>query len=59
MAISIKPNFGEAYLDRAKAKIEFNRSIVNNNNEYCFDLIQALNFNIKEADVLLEENCDG
>jgi hypothetical protein len=59
LAISIKPEFGEAYLLRAKAKMMFAEKMGIYNMEYCYDLVQALQYGQKEAIDLLESTCDG
>ena len=59
MAISLRPDFGNAFLERAKAKLSFSEKMGFVNNEYCFDLIQALNLGLQEAAPILEGNCDG
>ncbi|MBC7388767.1 MAG: leucine-rich repeat domain-containing protein [Opitutaceae bacterium] len=59
MAISLRPDFGNAYLQRAKAKLSFSEKMGFLNNEFCFDLIQALNLGLQEAALLLKGNCDG
>ena len=59
MAISLRADFGIAYLERAKAKLSFAEKMGFSNNEYCFDLIQALNLGLQEAAPILKGNCDG
>ena len=59
MAISLKPDYGIAYLERAQAKLHFAEKMGYANNEYCFDLVQALLFGQKEAIPLLEGGCDA
>ena len=59
MAISLKPDYGIAYLERAQAKLNFAKKMGYFNNEYCFDLVQALLFGQKEAISLLEGSCDS
>ncbi len=58
MAISLKPDFGEAYLHRAKAKLSFAEKMGFANSEYCFDLVQALQLGQWEATGLLQQSCD-
>lgn len=59
MAISLKQDFGEAYLERAKAKMLFAKKMGFTNTEFCFDLVQALNLNVEAAPQLLEEHCNS
>ncbi len=59
MAISLRPDFANAFLERAKAKLSFSEKMGFVNNEYCFDLIQALNLGLQEAAPILQGNCDG
>ena len=59
MAISLRPDFGHAYLQRAKAKLSFAEKMGFLNNEFCSDLIQALNLGLQEAASILKGNCDG
>ncbi len=59
MAISLRPDFGMAYLQRAKAKLSFSAKMGFVNNEFCFDLIQALDLGLQEAASVLRGNCDG
>jgi hypothetical protein len=58
MAISIRPDFGEAYLQRAKAKISFSEVNGFANSEYCQDLVQALHLEQFEAANILQVSCD-
>ncbi len=57
MAISLRPDFGSAYLERAKAKLHFAEKMGFNNLEFCFDLVQAQEYHETEATKLLEEHC--
>lgn len=59
MAISLRPDYGIAYLERAQAKLYFAEKMGYVNNEYCFDLVQALMLGQKEAIPLLEGGCDS
>jgi hypothetical protein len=59
MAISLRPEYGIAYLERARAKLQFAEKMGYVNNEYCFDLVQALLFGEKDAIPLLEGGCDS
>lgn len=57
-AISLKPDFGKAYLFRAKAKMLFHQQMASNGMEFCFDLIQALQLGEVESELLLRDACD-
>lgn len=58
-AISLKPDFGRAYLQRAKAKMLFHKQIATDGSEFCFDLIQALRLGEEESATLLNEGCNN
>lgn len=58
-AVSIRANFPEAYLQRAKAKILLGQEMGFVNSEACSDLVLALRYGNKEAAELLEMNCMG
>src|SRR5881296_2774675 len=49
-AISLKPDFGKAYLQRAKAKMLFHQQLASGGSEFCFDLIQAMQLGEKESE---------
>lgn len=59
LAISIKPDFGEAYLHRALAKMNLVRGASSTNYEYCLDLTEALRLGQLEAAPHLKESCGG
>ena len=56
-AISLKEDFSEAYLHRAKAKELLAKQVGFENNELCFDLVQALKYGNSEAIQMLEGHC--
>jgi Leucine-rich repeat (LRR) protein len=58
-AVSIRVNFAEAYLNRAKAKILLGEEMGFVNSEACADLVMAMRYKNKEAAELLEKNCMG
>lgn len=58
-AVSIRVNFAEAYLQRAKAKILLGDEMGFVNSEACADLVMAMRYKNKEATSLLEKHCMG
>lgn len=57
-AISMNPNYGDAYYLRAKAKDMLAKQYgFSNSAELCFDLTTALNLGKANAIAMLEENC--
>ena len=58
-AVSVRTNFSEAYLQRAKAKILLGNEMGFVNSEACADLVLALRYGNIGASDLLESNCMG
>ncbi|MDX2188992.1 MAG: leucine-rich repeat domain-containing protein [Bacteroidota bacterium] len=58
-AVSMRANYAEAYLQRAKAKILLGEQMGFVNSEACGDLVMAMRYGNKEAVDLLEKNCMG
>lgn len=58
-AVSIRVNFADAYLMRAKAKILLGEEMGFVNSEACADLVMALRYKNKDAAALLEKHCMG
>lgn len=58
-AVSMRVNFAEAYLQRAKAKILLGEQMGFTNSESCADLVMAMRYNNKEAIELIEKTCMG
>jgi hypothetical protein len=58
-AVSIRVNYAEAYLQRAKAKILLGEAMGFVNSEACADLVMAMRYKNKEAGALLEKHCMG
>jgi len=56
-AIHLKPDFADAYFQRAIAKKMLAESVGFHNNEPCFDLVQALSFKSTNAIAMLESEC--
>ena len=58
-AVSMRANYAEAYLQRAKAKIMLGEEMGFENSESCSDLVTAMRYGNKEAIDLLEKHCMG
>ncbi|MFN0047955.1 MAG: leucine-rich repeat domain-containing protein [Cytophagales bacterium] len=58
-AVSIRANYADAYLQRAKAKILLGDEMGFINSESCADLVTAMRYGNKEAVELLEKYCMG
>jgi tetratricopeptide (TPR) repeat protein len=58
-AIGIKPDFGDAYFQRASAKNLLADQMGFTSNESCYDMVKALSLGIKEASGPIEKNCMG
>ncbi len=58
-AVSIRANYAEAYLQRAKAKIMLGDEMGFVNSESCADLVSAMRYGNMEAMDLLEKHCMG
>jgi len=58
-AVSVRANYSEAYLQRAKAKILLGDEMGFVNSESCADLVTAMRYGNKEAVEVLEKHCMG
>ncbi|MCH8317283.1 MAG: leucine-rich repeat domain-containing protein [Bacteroidetes bacterium] len=56
-AIGLKPDFADAYYQRARAKKLLAESVGFHNNEPCYDLVEALTFGNTAAFTMLESEC--
>lgn len=56
-AISLNPDYAEAYVKRAKAKQKMGEKIGFSNDELCFDLIKGMKLGNQEAIDMIKENC--
>lgn len=59
MAISLKPDFGEAYYQRALAKISMGEMMGFTDKELCSDLCIALSYGVEEAMPVVDAHCLG
>ncbi|MDX2194947.1 MAG: leucine-rich repeat domain-containing protein [Cytophagales bacterium] len=58
-AVTMRANFADAYMERAKAKIQLGEEMGFVNSEACSDLVLSLRYGHKDAANMLEKYCMG